>query len=746
MFGEPLRQHKAVTVRDDPVRRLRAQLPEAAFPATARTLPTVLLVLFLGLAGTTFLLLDDREGHEVPAAFVDAQREVASSTAKSVGATASQRVTDLRMAALDRSEPGPLLDALARDRKWRGAAVLAGPARSLVAAKGEAVPAQAVPADATDATVTSTVAANGEPVLVVGAPLPDGRLLVATTAVRLPDAAQDETLRQAFVLTTLSGKVLASSGAQWWNADPKTAALVSDAGRAAAGTPGVLLGTPTGERQPTLGYARVTPPSAPGGLDLAVVAAAEGPLAHRGAAGSGLLPAVALAVLAVIGYVVVTRAVTRPVLAARADLLRLAAGDLDTDIRPARTGEAARIVAAAQLCQDRLTGGEGNTEPVAGRRFTARVAAGLVAATVFAWSGYVLVAYRTKDVDIPPVLVGTARVQTDKATDALRRSLNNGLSDLEALAAQAKDPATLRSAFERLMVGQTRYRSLYLVDRGGAPGDPVGRPPLRTTAPPATGAGLHQQDQSGRVPVIFAEVPLAERGGALVGEFDLDHLRSLLDQVPGHARVVDRDLRTVHATDGFVAFEEVTKKDVRDTVELARDGQVVGTIRAGRDGPVILASAAVRGGAAGRLGWTVVTEQPGSELALPENLVRKNAQLVALVAALIALFGYGWLLFTVLGPLRRIARAADRLVAGDFDAVIYPQRHDEIGTIASCLEICRQAVTQGPGRLGEVRRPRGAATDPTQLLKPVVQPDRRPARATRPPRRRGPEPTRAGRA
>ncbi|MEU4746370.1 HAMP domain-containing protein, partial [Actinosynnema sp. NPDC023658] len=121
----------------------------------------------------------------------------------------------------------------------------------------------------------------------------------------------------------------------------------------------------------------------------------------------------------------------------------------------------------------------------------------------------------------------------------------------------------------------------------------------------------------------------------------------------------------------------------------------------------------------GRLGWTVVSEKPGAELALPVNDVRRHAKLVALIAALAALFGYGWLLFSVLGPLRRVARAADRLVRGDLQSVIYPQRHDEVGTIASCLEICRQAVVQGSDRLGEVRRPQGAATDPTQFLKPV---------------------------
>ncbi|HEY3464330.1 MAG TPA: hypothetical protein VGL47_04310, partial [Amycolatopsis sp.] len=82
-----------------------------------------------------------------------------------------------------------------------------------------------------------------------------------------------------------------------------------------------------------------------------------------------------------------------------------------------------------------------------------------------------------------------------------------------------------------------------------------------------------------------------------------------------------------------------------------------------------------------------------------------------------------------------------RIAGGDTGAVVYPQRQDEIGTIASCVEICRQALTEGRDRLGEARRPAGAATDETELLQKIVdEPAPRRRREPEAPRRRVTEP------
>lgn len=700
-------------------------------------------MLFLGLAAATVVLLDSRDGREVPRAFIESQQEIAVGTARAIGATANQSLSDLRTVSSGvTGGTEPMLDALMRNKKWRGVSVLAEQSRTLVATRGEPVPVQAVPASVTAPTVASTVAANGELVLIAVSPLPNGQLLAATTAIRLPDADPDQALRQSFLLTTLSGKVLAANGPLAQGRDADTEALVVGAGKAASGEPGFVLGAAGAQVQPTLAYARVTPSSSPESLDLAVVAVSDGPLAGTDTTGSGIVPAAVLAALALLGFLVVRRYMTKPVVAVRADLLSVAAGRLDTDIRSSRTAEVARIVAAGRACQDRLNGDDDPQPERKAGGTSVRIVCLVVALSMFGWSTWMLIAYRTSQVEIPAAVVASMRVQTGKATEALRRSVNDGLADLETLAdgtgnEDGKAAEALRTSLRELLASQTRYRSLYLVDRtGAATGEVIGRPPLRTTESPARNAGLRQQNQSGRVPVIFAEVPLPVDGTTLIGEFDLDHLRVLLNQVPGHARVVDADFRTISATDGFVAFEQVTAESLRRNAELAQNGNAVAEIHQGSKGPAIVASAAVLGGSVGRLGWTVTTEKPGSELALPENDTRRYAQLLALVASLVTLFGYGWMLFTVLGPLRRVARAANNLVAGDRKSVIYPQRHDEIGTIASCLEICRQAVVQGPDRLGDVRRPSGAATEKTMLMEPVPAPAprrRAPARAGRRP-------------
>lgn len=731
------RGDKTAAHSDRQARRLAAQLPESGF--AVRPLPIVLLVCFLGLAAATVVLLDSRDGREVPRAFIESQQQIASGTARAIGATASQSLSDLRTVAAPgaSADTEPMLDALMRNKKWRGVSVLTAQSRTLVATRGEAVPVQAVPADVTVPTVASTVAASGEVVLIAVAPLPAGQLLAATTAIRLPDAEPDQVLRQSLLLTTLSGKVLAANGPLAQNRDASAEALIASAGKAASGEPGFVLGTAGEQAQPTLTYARVMPSGSPTGLDLAVVAVSDGPLVGTDPAGSGVVPAAALAVLALLGFVLVRRYMTKPVVSVRTDLLRVAAGRLDTVIRAGRTSEVARIIAAGKACQDQLNDDEQRDRKTRGT--STRIVCFAVALSMFGWSAWMLVAFRAPQVEIPDAVVASVRVQTGKATEALRRSVNDGLADLETLAVGMKDTddpsGTLRASLRELLASQTRYRSLYLVDReGSATGEVIGRPPLRAAEPPARDSGVRQQNQSGRVPVLFAEVPLSLDGATLIGEYDLDHLRLLLSQVPGHARVVDSGFRTISATDGFVAFEQVTAESLRRNAELAKNGSAVAEIHQGSEEPVIVASAAVLGGSVGRLGWTVTTEKPGSELALPENQTRRHAHLLALVAALVTLFGYGWILFTVLGPLRRVARAADNLVAGDLKSVIYPQRHDEIGTIASCLEICRQAVVQGPDRLGDVRRPSGSATEATQLLKPVAAPRRRaPARAGRRP-------------
>ena len=203
-------------------------------------------------------------------------------------------------------------------------------------------------------------------------------------------------------------------------------------------------------------------------------------------------------------------------------------------------------------------------------------------------------------------------------------------------------------------------------------------------------------------------------------------------------RLVDDGLRTIAATDGFVAFADLGPELRGSATDAGKDGPVA-TVREGTDGQAVVVAAPLRGGVSGQLGWTVVAEQPVIDLALPGNELRRNAIVAALVAALLALLLFGWQYLLLIRPLRRVAAAADEIVARRYRSVIYPQHQDQIGTIASCLEICRQALTEGVRRLGGARRPSGAATDATELI--AVVPSAREDHGRRRPQGTGPAPS-----
>ncbi|WP_054047037.1 HAMP domain-containing protein [Alloactinosynnema sp. L-07] len=709
---------------------MERQIPETGFPSNIGGPALCLLVLLLGLAALTGILLDHRGGDTVPRAFIETQERLAADIARGVGASAKQGISDLRLAAAQQRADAPvepLLDKIAGQSRWRGAAVLGGPTRALMAARGEQFPVNAVGRDVRDVTLGTVVAGNGDVLLVTTVALPGDRLLSVTSAVRLPDAVADPALGQALHLTTLTGQVVAASRSP--HASAGLDDLITRAGQAAAGAAGSLLGPVTDGIQATVGYAAVAPAGGAHALDLAVVTVGNAPTDAAGTAGRGMLPAAALAAISVGGYLVLRVFLIRPVRRLRADILAVAGGNLNAKVHRAPTREVTRIAATVADCRDEL---RGKDRPVAVRGMPAVVAVAIVAAAILAWSGTTLVTTADQPARVPDVLVTSLRDQTGRATDALRRSVNDGLADLSAVVTLhgAEGPDAVRDAARQLVLDQPRYRSVYLVDQSGGAQSHAGRTPLRSAERASGREGIRQQNSSGRVPVIFAHVPLPDETHTLIGEFDVDHLADLLRHAPGRVRLVDADFRTISATGGYVAFAEVTDQGLRDNIALAQRGDTVADIQSGGESEAIVASAAVHGGDAGKLGWTVLSVHPVQDLALPANDLRRHTEMVALVAALLALLLFGWHLFLVIKPLRRLAAAADRIADGDRDTVIYPQRHDEIGTIAACLEICRQAVTEGRDRLGEVRRPRGAATAETMLMRPVDPPAPRGRRVT----------------
>lgn len=720
-----------------------------------------MLVLLLLHAGLCAVLLDGDEAGTVPAAVVESQEQLVEGAGSSVGASASQGIADLRAAtAIPATTADELLTRLLQNGKWRGAAIVDARTHALIASNGEPVSAQSLPKNITGTTVTPVVGPDGALRVVVAEALPSNQLLVASRSGRLPDATVGGDLRETLLLTTSSGQVLDSRGTPL---DKDVKRLVELASAAAAeGKEGNLTGnTVVGPKgvveQPTVVYSPVSSAQVTGTLGLAVVSVVHAPVPEAGPGGNGIVPALALIGVAVLGFLLVRRVLVDPTRNVRADGLAVAEGRLaTTQVRRSGTPEVDRIAMAFEHCRSDLGGTPPRTDDPPRKGMATWLATALAAAAVLAWSGGVLLTVGNRDVTVPASVVTSISDQTTAATEALRRSLNDGLADLTSFAAIARPrSADVRDSLDQLIAGQSRYRSVYVVDRSGEATRVVGRKPLRTPEPLPAKPELVVRDSDAPVPVLFAHTPLPN-GQTLVGEFDLNHVARLLGRGPGSVQLVDSELRTIAATNGYIAFADLGA-ELRDSAvaagkEKAGKGKPVARTQEGTGGRAVVVSVPVRGGASGALGWTVVAEKPVTDLALPDNELRRNATVVALVAALLAVLLFGWQYLLLIRPLRRVAAAADEIVAGRYKSVIYPQHQDQIGTIASCLEICRQAMNEGVRRLGGVRRPSGAATDATELMTVLPSAPQRgpgqpaqPTRQARPHTRRpDPSPVRRG--
>ncbi|MGH3863224.1 MAG: hypothetical protein ACRDSQ_27255, partial [Actinokineospora sp.] len=186
------------------------------------------------LACLSVLLLGVPDDSKVPAAVTESQRHLVEGVGQTLGAAIGQNADDLRVAVTVPSVgPNELLTRLAKVRKWRGAVVLDGPGRTMLAAMGEPVPIEVLPPSVADAAVAPVSDADGNLRAVTAIALPGDRLLVATSRARLPRVD----LHQGLVVVTKTGQVVESRGPVPEQAMP----LVAQAGAAAtAGGRGTL--------------------------------------------------------------------------------------------------------------------------------------------------------------------------------------------------------------------------------------------------------------------------------------------------------------------------------------------------------------------------------------------------------------------------------------------------------------------------------------------------------------------------
>jgi HAMP domain-containing protein len=319
---------------------------------------------------------------------------------------------------------------------------------------------------------------------------------------------------------------------------------------------------------------------------------------------------------------------------------------------------------------------------------------------------------------LPAQLVRDGQTRAESAGFALGHLLDDGLTTVSrtSQAVRTSDLAATGRTLKKALADDTRLRALYLVDENGAVLSKAGRAPLRTPVAVPGEVGIHLDESVQRLPVVYAYNELTD-GNAVIGEFDSDQVLNQVRRVKGRVRVVDSELRTIFDSKGYVAYQPLSGALAREVAVEALPGVTVGR-GADPDGHPALAAAVgmIEPNTVAHLEWAVVVEQDVSSLRLPQMVEHRWILLVAAVVVGILVLTQVWQFYILVRPLRRLAFFADKVSSGDLDQPVPPQRHDDIGAIAICLEICRQVRHTGSARFGGALRLRGEGPDRTTVL------------------------------
>ncbi|WLQ42666.1 HAMP domain-containing protein [Streptomyces laculatispora] len=711
----------------------------------------VLSVLLLSLAAITALGLGRTAQDRVPEAVLTSQQQFAEDGAIALRASIDESFTDLgRTAGLfnaaDPVSPDAVLDKISSVyQKWTGTAVVEISSGKLLAARGENVPLTAI--DTTKLSGKDALGprmvklANGETRLLSFAllswPGAPQQLLVASSNLRFPgislgqfrsiavidadaDILSSDGIPQPEQLLTDTQRADAKRADKQLKSFAKTASVkvrqhpMSAKEPGSGGFPGVsgsLLGSlHTGDRS-VAGYASLAgvqpgEPTVATGLGLSVVAmvaVAENPTTAAGPF-FGLVAAGALVVVGALAVALLLGTVQRPLIRLFLESRRLTRGDLTRPVSVPSYGEAARIGNSLERLRRQLLGEDRSAEPPRRGRFGTRGLILVCGVLVLAWCGPMLLLLNRADdtAVVPQQLVNDQRERTDTLTDRVRRALNEGQADLLSVATLIgadTSPADMRTVLERTRLEHDRYQSLYVVDTSGKVVAQAGDTPQQP-AGKASSQLIRVLNDSGKKPVIAAQAGIPGRDGAtVVGEFRIDFLNGLLKRPGlGQINIVDDKQRIIGGNTGYRAFQELPGERLRTLVTGTNQKTGVSMHPSGilyRDGGKVQIAAAapfVGGGAAKTLGWTVVSRQPASSLAIPEYRKQNLTVLAGLLGMAAAIACLGWLHIIVVRPLRALADQAEALAGGERRTVLYPRHHDEVGAVTRSLELVRQQL------------------------------------------------------
>lgn len=721
----------------------------------------LLCLLIVALAGLTAKVLGPAGEPAVPKAVLGSQQHFAEDGAIALRASIDERVTDLnRTAAVLNdgrpADPERVLSDLSRTyQKWTGTTVLDLESGKVLAARGETIPLGWLDKEVLTGrhalTPRMVRLETGDVRLMTMALLDrkDGpqQLLVASNSLSVP--AINLGPFRSMAVVARGGEVLATEGfeqAEALNSDAERDELtflqkqmsrlseqaaarteqnpVSAREPGSHGYPGVsgtLLGDSYNGRVATAGYASLASAdpeqrrSVGAGLGLTVVAML--PVVQERAVGQerelyGLVAAGVLVVVGLLAAALLWRAVQRPLLALFLESRRLARGDLTRPVAVPRWGEAARVGAALERLRGQLSGtGPGPAAGGKGRRgrFGLRVSLAGTAVLLLLWCVPVgLLLNRTDaSVSVPTTMVNDQRDRTDLVADRVRRALNEAQADLASMTRliDPDDPDATTDVLDDALRKHTRYGTLYVVDRGGdvvarAGAEPHGDRDENTGTKGRDAPLVRVTGEGGKKPVIQAGAPVPEHEDlTLVGEIRVEFLNSLLARPGlGEVRVVDAEARTIAASDGFLAFEDLPRASLTDLVRAGGVGVGAGPvengllIREGRSVTVAAAAPFSGGGVAADLGWTVVSWQNAKHFEITPYEREDRSVLAGMLGLALIVVCLGWIHLVVVRPLRALADSAEKLADGDLKTVLYPRYHDEVGAVVRSLELVRQQL------------------------------------------------------
>jgi HAMP domain-containing protein len=721
---------------------LEKQLPSIRFMAGIRAPAVICCLCLVVISGLALLDFRGTPGRSVPRGILVSQGQVAGRLARGLRSAVSRTRDDLVAAGAAyaanptrTSAPGPARQALLASidtdaGPWTAAGLVAADSHEVLAQRGQPLPLAQLPAAVTASTVIPVIAADRDPAVLMAVTLPDRQLLVASVPLRLRQLYLNPSAQQSVFIGTPRGGFAGGQGPAMSGADHAVSQVITRAITGAVRTGSRVsrmagdtapAGQPHDDHQPATGLVVTAAPI--GDLGIAVVSVVRVALVPTTTSWRGL--PVALGLLGVTAGVLLLleTALARPVNRLLTRATAVAAGDIQVTAGPIRCSEARRVDLALDAIAARLAAGARPQRPAdsgsgagsgagSGRRRTmvgsARASLVVLVASglVVGWAGLVGYRYAFTQTRLPDQITYDTGTTTDGIALAIRECFSGGLSRLaaEAHRPDAGQPAAAQLAVTRLVRDDHAFRSAYLVDTHGHPVLRSGRDPSRSGSGQPRVNGVFLDRPGGRTPVIYAAVPFpGDR--VLVGEFDVGHLRSLMPRSGGRLRVVDAQMRVLLDTEGFIAFSHLPDSTLRQVATRASRGERVVTVtRIGGVGTLVAASAISRDGFTAPLGLALVSQRSTSTFQLPDNEPRHAAWLVSFLALGIAVLLRVWYGLTVLGPLRAVAAAADRLAGGDVRSVITAMRPDEVGSIAICLDLCRQVLVDGPVRFGGTTR------------------------------------------